>query len=200
MVWEENHGAPKWGDIMEDLPSSLRTAIKLELCHRAIIGMRIFEGMSQADKLELINNLTPFTATPGEVLMLENAQVVDLMIFCSGTIETMVGADDTAVVVQVINQVKYEGEMEFLFKKPRRSTLRAVTFVDGWRLNRVDFSRMVKGNPRLQRLIIGNARTSFAKEFRRLRPTAEFFFEEPKPDEEGQEVFPPGEFMDVERF
>lgn len=198
-VWENNHGAPGWNELMRELPESVRSAIKLELCEKAIYGVEIFRGMKQTDKLQLMDNLEAFTMIPGEVIYRQGDPVSDLLIFSSGTVQSY--RDDVMFCRQTAEKSFFDGEKEFLFDAPRTKTLIAETFVDGWRLRRHHFGAMLHTNPAMKRLVLTNAKRKYPRDFAgwsRKMDLPEGALD-PADGDKQEEIYPSDEFVDFEK-
>ena len=198
-VWESTHGAPGWNELMKELPESVRSAIKLELCEKAIYGVEIFRGMKQSDKLQLMDNLEAFTMIPGEIIYRQGDPVSDLLIFSSGTIQCL--RDDVLFCRQTAEKSFFDGEKEFLFDSPRTKTLIAETFVEGWRLRRHHFGEMLHANPALKRLVLTNAKRKYPRDFTgwsRRMDLPEGALDAREGDQQ-EEIYPSDEFVDFER-
>jgi hypothetical protein len=196
-IWESNHGAPRWRRLMEELPDNICSAIKLELVSKTLTDMGLFAGITVEDKLQLMDYLNPITFMPGQVISKQGARVPDLFIFTSGTIR--IYHDEILMCKQVVTTSFYDGDRELFFNEPRSKTLIAETFVDGWRLKRHHFGRLMHNNRGLRKVVIANGERKFAADFVRWGRHSGFVSGNLVSTMRTPEVFPRNEFPDIEK-
>jgi hyperpolarization activated cyclic nucleotide-gated potassium channel 2 len=171
-IWEQSHGAPSWQLLLTDLPQSIQAAIKLEICQKVISGIEVFKNMTPSDRLDLMDHLESIALISGQVLYRQGDQTSDLFIITSGIVQVI--QDDVKLGVEVAPDTFFDGEKEMIFNQRRTKTLIAVSFVEGWRLSRNHFARMVDSIPRIKRMVMTVAQRKWPNEFRGWNRTIEF--------------------------
>jgi signal-transduction protein with cAMP-binding, CBS, and nucleotidyltransferase domain len=159
--------------------------------------MGLFIGISVQDKLHLMDYLNPITFMPGQVISKQDTRVPDLFIFTSGTIR--IYRDDILLCKQIVTKSFYDGDRELFFNEPRSRTLVAETFVDGWRLKRHHFSRLMHNNRSLRNLVIANAGVKFSTEFGLWSKRIGFVSGNLMSVMRTREIYPADEFPDIEK-
>jgi hyperpolarization activated cyclic nucleotide-gated potassium channel 2 len=180
-MWEQTHGSPGWQELLADVPESIRNSIKLEICERAIYGMELWRGMTNSERIQLIDALEAVTFTPEEVICTQNEMLSDFLIFTSGTYRIL--RDGVLIARQMVTNSVYDGERELIFREPRSKTLIAETFVDGWRLKRSSLLHLVHADPQLRRLLMSNARRKYPRDFSGWSRRGDVFADENADDE-----------------
>lgn len=157
--WDVTHGAPNWDELTKDLPDSIKSAIKLELCKKAFSASSIFKGLNQRYILMMMDTMEAVNYIPGEVIFMQGDMSFDLYIFKTGIIETII--DGSSIGVTTAEKPFVDGERALFFDEPRAKTLRAVSFVDGWRLKKDHFLSLLKSSRNLRMKIFNNAKEKF---------------------------------------
>jgi small-conductance mechanosensitive channel/CRP-like cAMP-binding protein len=115
----------------------------------ALAHIGLFRDLSEAERGELANGLTPAPFARGEVLTLAGAQGHDLYVITSGTVS--VRADDgvTQTEMAKLGAGEFFGEMSLLTGAPRSATIVALTDVDCYRLDAEVFKGLLESRPDL---------------------------------------------------
>ena len=161
--WERNHGAPSWHTLLSRVPKGIQSGIKLEFCQRTFSGMPLFNSVGQKYLLLLMNNMTPFTYLPNDIICTQEDANSDLLIFNHGIIQLILNYVPIASLN--VDSGYVDGERQIMFGKLQDKTIKAVTFVDGWRLKRKDFLELISTRRNLRTILLMNARARFPKDF-----------------------------------
>ncbi|KAH0795710.1 cation channel family protein [Histomonas meleagridis] len=175
-MWEKYHGAPEWNTLFKEIPESLRCAIVMELCRNVIEEVDIFKGFQEHHLLMLMDQLTTITFVPDEIIYRQGDLFSDLLIINSGTVKIVI--DDVVVGTQTAKKGFVDGERELFFNEPRDKTLIAASFIEGWRLKRRKFSRMIHESQEVQSIVFNNARKKYPDNFNRTNVHAGFFVDD----------------------
>ncbi|OHT13164.1 cation channel family protein [Tritrichomonas foetus] len=155
-VWDSTHGAPPWSELFKGLPTSIKSSITLEFCDKAFSKMPLFYGMRQNFFLKFIETMRAFTYIPGQIIYEEGDHDYDLYVFKGGIVQFIKSGQ--AYVTQETGNNFVDGEKEFLFKEARKTSLVALTFVDGWKASRGRFCEVINSDSRWRKLLFINTR------------------------------------------
>jgi len=162
-TWQKNHGAPSWKKLLKPLPKSIQNGIKLEFCERTFSSMPLFKGVGQKYLLMIMDSMEAFTYLPGDTICIQEEEISDLLIFNRGIIQIIL--NDVALASISVDRGYVDGERQIMFGKIQDKTIKAITFVDGWRLKRSFFKDLLSTKNELRRIILSNARLRFPKDF-----------------------------------
>ena len=161
--WEKNHGAPSWNSLLSKIPKSIQSGIKLEFCKRTLSGMPLFSCVGQKYLLMIMNHMTPFTYLPDQIICTQEEPVSDLLIFNHGIIQLIL--NDVPLASLNVDAGYVDGERQLMFGRVQDKTIKALTYVDGWRLKRKDFLELINSRKNLKTLLLMNAKARFPKDF-----------------------------------
>lgn len=162
-LWERNHGAPSWNQLLSHVPESIRSCIKLEFCKRIFSGMPLFTSLDEKYLLMLINKMEPFTYLPNDIITRQDDEDSCMNVFTYGIIELIL--NDVPLAILDVCTGYVDGERQLMFKKLQDKTIRAKSYVDGWRLNRSSFIELINSKKTMRRILLSNARSRFPKDF-----------------------------------
>ena len=141
-LWDEHQGAPEWKELLRGVPTSIKSAVKLEVCQKAFMVSELFHQMEQSYLLMMLDTSVPFTFLPGQVIYTQGEHAYDLWVFNSGIIETIL--DGSSIGTMTADKPFIDGERSLFFDEPTTKTLKAVSFVDGWKLSRESFLNLLR--------------------------------------------------------
>ena len=175
-LWEKNHGILSWDALFKEIPDSIKSSIILETCRNVIRQVDIFKGLSENDLLLLMDKLEPFTFIPDDIIYKPGDLFSDLLIIKSGAVRLMMV--DFVVGTHTIENGYVDCEKGLFFNEPKDRTLLAVTFIEGWKMKRSSFSKLIHSNPTIQKIVFKNAREKFPDSFRDSSKQAAFVIED----------------------
>ena len=161
--WEKNHGAPSWNSLLSHIPKSIQSGIKLEFCKRTLSGMPLFTCVGQKYLLMIMNHMSPFTYLPGQIVCTQEEPISDLLIFNRGIIQLIL--NDVPLASLNVDTGYVDGERQLMFGRVQDKTIKALTYVDGWRLRRKDFLELINSRKNLKTILLMNAKARFPKDF-----------------------------------
>ena len=161
--WVRNHGAPNWDTLLSHLPKSIQNGIKLEFCQKTLAGMPLFNSVGQKYLIQIMDAMEPFTYLPNDVICTQEEPVCDLLIFNHGLIQLIL--NDVPLATLNVDSGYVDGERQLMFGRVQDKTIKAITFVDGWRLKRRDFLELLSSKRTLRLLMLSNAKARFPKDF-----------------------------------
>lgn len=162
-IWDTTHGASTWNELFKSLPVSIKNGIKLEMCNSAFSQMILFYGVRQKYLLQILDAMESMIYLPGQYIYQQGEQSSELLIFKSGLIQVIVNGEPTAT--EEASRIILDGERQLLFPEVREKTLKALSFVEGWRLKKDKFAIILNSRPTLRKLIYVNAKRSFSDDF-----------------------------------
>ncbi|KAK8877966.1 hypothetical protein M9Y10_004729 [Tritrichomonas musculus] len=157
--WNNTHGSPSWNEIFKDLPTSIRSAVTLEFCEKAFSKIQLFHGLRERYLLVIIDSMSSFSYCPGECIYHQGDLTTDLLIFKSGIIQIHVNGEILATSETSSNYI--DCEEEFIFNEPRKKTVIAISFVEGWKIEREHFVAILASNTHLRQIAFMNVKHQF---------------------------------------
>lgn len=162
-IWDTTHGAFMWNELFHGLPVSIKNGIKLEICNTAFSRMKLFFGVRQKFLLQILDCTESLVFMPGQYIYTQGDISSELLILKSGLIQIIINGESTAT--QETGSLLIDGERQLLFEEVRTKTLKAISFVEGWRLKKEQFGMILNSKPTLRRLIFMNAKRAFPNDF-----------------------------------
>lgn len=142
-LWESRMDADD--QVLDDLPTPLRTEIALLLARPILDGVPFLRGASEPFLRAVVRHLKPAVFTPGE-LVLRRGDVGHRMYFIRrGEVEVL--AADDATRVATLGDGDYFGEMALLTREPRSASIRALDYCDFYTLDREHFAEVLANFP-----------------------------------------------------
>ncbi len=143
-------------DILNDLPQSLRTEVALCLKRDIIENVPLFRGASDAFIREIALEMKPVVFLPGDEVIRAGERGDDMYFITRGVLEVL--APDGRTVINTLTDGDFFGEIALVLDQPRSAGVRAVTYCDLYRLDRVMFNRVLTHYPDIAAQIEAHAR------------------------------------------
>ncbi|MGQ9516493.1 MAG: cyclic nucleotide-binding domain-containing protein, partial [Anaerolineae bacterium] len=159
--------------LSERLAAADRTFVTRHMRHLSLLA-----GLSPQQLEDVNDRLRPAKFRAGEVILREGTYGDVMYLIESGQVEVVAGAD-SPVLLATLGDGDFFGEMALLTGRPRIATVRAVTDVDLWALQKADFDELLLKYPALtvslskvlsQRLSGANGRLISERLGRPVRP------------------------------
>lgn len=170
-MWDKRHGALTWKAILKMLPESLRSRLKLEQINRCFSDNPLFYGMNSTFFLRLMEAMNPITLIPGEIVYQQGDHNSNLYIFECGIIQYL--SNGQPYVTQDTGDNFIDGIKEILFNTERSQSMISRSFMEGWKLTRADFCRVLSLDQFWRTQLYFNVRQLYPTEVEQTHLTAE---------------------------
>lgn len=143
-LWTTRRGYDE-GQVLTDLPDSLKIQVSLHLCSGMIEKVPIFSGAGEDLIKQIVTKLRPGIFTPGDYIFREG-EVGDSMYFISrGSVEVV--SKDGKTAYATLSQGNFFGEIALLLQQPRNASIRALDYVDLYTLGHGDLQDVLQKFP-----------------------------------------------------
>lgn len=144
--WKTRRGFDE-SAVLAELPDMVRRDVEMELRKDIVAKVPIFRGADDRMIREVVTELKPCVAMPGEMLI-QRGEIGDSMFFiATGSVEVL-GPDRTAPVA-TLNEGSFFGEIALLESSPRSADVRAAGFCDLYKLEKSALDRVIARYPAL---------------------------------------------------
>lgn len=133
-------------EVLERLPSSLRTEVALHLRRDLVAGVPLFRGADEIFVRDVALQMESEVALPGDEVIRAGRAGNEMYFISRGRVE-VVGADGS--VLATLGHGDFFGEMALVFDQPRSATVRAVEYCDLYRLDRRMFEQVLEVHPEI---------------------------------------------------
>jgi CRP-like cAMP-binding protein/small-conductance mechanosensitive channel len=136
-----------------------------EAVFAALRGVELFDSLSDQELAELAATVKPAPFAAGEVVTRQGARAHWLYVLTSGRVEVRVEHDGSETVVAQLEAPSFFGEMALMTGAAREATVVALSQVQCLRVDREDFSALVKARPEIANeisLILARRRVELA--------------------------------------
>lgn len=158
-LWESRLGYDE-SSVLDDLPDSLKTEVTLHLNRDIIEKVPLFRGASEELIRDLVLQLRPLVATPGDYIFRRGEIGTNMYFISQGTITIF---NDKQELVATLSDGTFFGEIALLMSTPRTADVRAADFCDLYILEKEDFERCLLRHPEFEKNMRDQARKRFAE-------------------------------------
>ncbi len=142
-IWESRMG--NQAEMLDDLPDSLRVEIAMHLNRHILEKVPLFAGVSETFMRELVLQLEPSVAIPGEPIVSRGEPGHRMFFINKGTVDVL-GPGETDVVA-TLTDGDFFGEFALLTSEPRANTVVARQYCNLYSVNRESFNRVLEDFP-----------------------------------------------------
>jgi len=143
-MWESGL-AHSESSVLDSLPFTLKTDVSLFLNKDIIENTPIFKEASEEMIRELVNQLEPVLATPGD-FVIRKGDSADSMYFISHG-EVDVVEEDGKTLIVTLKEGQFFGEMSLLTGEPRNATIRSREYCNMYTLDKKHFNIVLDKYP-----------------------------------------------------
>jgi len=144
--WQTRRGFDE-SAVLAELPDMVRRDVEMELRKDIVSKVPIFRGADDRMIREVVAELKPRVAMPGEMLI-QRGEIGDSMFFiATGSVEVL--GPDATTPVATLNEGSFFGEIALLESVPRSADVRAAGFCDLYKLEKSALDRVVARYPAL---------------------------------------------------
>jgi voltage-gated potassium channel len=143
-LWDTRKGYDELA-FLEDLPIALRESVALYLNKGIIEKVPIFEHASASLIRDIILKLEPAVFTPGDQIVRAGEPGRDMFFISKGSVSVL--SADESMTYATLGSGQFFGEISLLLSMPRTATIKADSFCDLYRLDKLQFDRVVEQYP-----------------------------------------------------
>ncbi|KAK9836780.1 hypothetical protein WJX74_007908 [Apatococcus lobatus] len=134
-------------EILEELPSSLRTEVCLHACAELIASVPFFEDAEEGFVTSLVTLLHPQVHLKGDLVCREGEIAREMYFIKSGTVQVQLHGQP----VTLLKKGSYFGEIGLLRNARRNASVRAMTDCDLFVLTKEGFDEVMKEYPQMSK-------------------------------------------------
>lgn len=142
-LWSTHQGVDE-SELLEELPSSLRSEVALFLNREVIQKVPLFEGCDNNLISALVLRMKPQIYSPGDLVVRKDEIGHEMYFISRGTVE--VGSEGFAEVFATLGPGSFFGEMALLLDAKRTASVRTCTYCDIYMLTKSDFDNVLQDN------------------------------------------------------
>ncbi len=143
-LWESRKGYDE-GEVLSDLPASLKIRVALQLNREIIERVPLFSGASDDMITQIVMNLRPVVYTPGDYVFRKGEVGHNMYFISKGAVEVV--SEDGHTVYATLTQGNFFGEIALLMSTPRTATIRAIDYCDLYTLDKPTFHQILENYP-----------------------------------------------------
>ncbi|KAK8897197.1 hypothetical protein M9Y10_015133 [Tritrichomonas musculus] len=165
--WSKTHGADDLKEVFKFVPQTVRNDIKLDITKKCLSKISMMQIASQKLLIGFSNAMFSVSFVPGEIIIKQGEIVNKLYLFKSGIIKLFVDRIETEIIN--CDDGVGMGEIELLIDQPRKSAVVAVTYVEGWVIERDDLLTSIVHQKELQKELIHVCKTVYPEHHKDVR-------------------------------
>jgi len=143
-LWTSRRGYDE-GQVLSELPDSLKIQVSLHLCSSMIEKVPIFSGASEDLIKQIVAKLKSAIFTPGDYVFREG-EIGDSMYFISrGQVEVV--SKDGQTIYATLSPGNFFGEIALILQQPRNASIRALEYVDLYTLDQGGLQEVLQKFP-----------------------------------------------------
>ena len=154
-IWESRMGYDETV-VIQDLPPALKTDVSLYLNRDIIQKVPLFKGASDSLIREIVLELKPFVAMPGDYIFRKGEVGTSMYFISLGTVDVV--TEDDGPVLATLTEGSFFGEIALLMSTPRTASIRAASYSDMYTLDKEKFDRILEKYPEFAQTIREMAR------------------------------------------
>jgi hypothetical protein len=143
-LWESRRGYEE-SQLLEDLPTSLKTQVAFFLNQDIIEKVPIFKNASREFIRDIILNLQPVIYTPGDQVITAGEIGYEMYFISRGEVD--VTNDDGSITYATLTSGQFFGEIALLLSMPRTATVNARVYCDLYVLDKDTFDSILQRYP-----------------------------------------------------
>lgn len=143
-LWESRRGYEE-SQLLEDLPTSLKTQVAFFLNQDIIEKVPIFKSASREFIRDIILNLQPVIYTPGDEVITYGEIGYEMYFISRGEVDVL--NEDGSITYATLTSGQFFGEIALLLSMPRTATVRARVYCDLYVLDKDTFENILQRYP-----------------------------------------------------
>jgi voltage-gated potassium channel len=143
-LWESRRGYEE-SQLLEDLPTSLKTQVAFFLNQDIIEKVPIFKNASREFIRDIILNLQPVIYTPGDEVITAGEIGYEMYFISRGEVD--VTNEDGSITYATLTSGQFFGEIALLLSMPRTATVKARVYCDLYVLDKDTFDNILQRYP-----------------------------------------------------
>ncbi len=143
-LWESRRGYEE-SQLLEDLPTSLKTQVAFFLNQDIIEKVPIFKNASREFIRDIILNLQPVIYTPGDQVITAGEIGYEMYFISRGEVD--VTNEDGSITYATLTSGQFFGEIALLLSMPRTATVNARVYCDLYVLDKDTFDSILQRYP-----------------------------------------------------
>ena len=165
--YNDIHGAEDLREVFKFIPETVRDHLKLDMTRQCLSQISLMQVASENLLVGFSNAMRHITFVPGEVIFSQGEIDDELYLFRSGIIRVSVNG-------QIMRTENCQngigmGELELLIDTPRSVTVVAITFVDGWVIDRADLLTSIGHQNELRKELLQACKIAFPDHYKEVR-------------------------------
>ena len=148
--------------VIKDLPPSLSAEVSMFLKRDLIEQVSLFQGASDAFIREVALDLQAVVVTPGDYIIRAGERGRDMYFISRGTVDVL--APDGVTVYRTMAAGAFFGEIALFLEQPRSASIRARSYCDLYRLDKMMFDRILAHYPNVAEQIRALAEERFEQD------------------------------------
>ena len=143
-LWDTRKGYDELA-FLKDLPIALKESVGLHLNKEIIQRVPLFENADQNLIRDIILQLEPVVFTPGDYIVRTGEIGTDMYFISRGEVRVL--SADESIQYASLGAGQFFGEISLLLSMPRTATIQALNFCDLYRLDKLQFDRVIERYP-----------------------------------------------------
>ncbi|OHT02046.1 cation channel family protein [Tritrichomonas foetus] len=136
LKYQNIHGAEDLKEVFKFVPETVRDHLKLDMTRQCLSQISLMQIASEKLLVGFSNAMSHISFVPGEIIFEQGEIDSELYLFRSGTIRLY--ENGVEIRTESCDRGIGMGELELLIDTPRSMTVEAVTYVEGWVIERDD--------------------------------------------------------------
>jgi len=167
LIWSKNKGTEDPNFLFKHIPETVRDYLKSDMCKSCMDQVKIFKMGSNMLINAMSDLLQPVSYVPGDIITLEREIRPELLMFNSGMIQIIINGNIFST--QSCSKGVAIGELELFIDKETPVSIKAVTHVSGWSLDRERLLLSLAHRPEIRKELLKKAMLAYPSVYKEIR-------------------------------
>lgn len=160
------NGSEEPRSVFKYVPETIKDHLKLDMVRKCLASMSVMKNASEYMYVAFANVMQPISFSPGDVLVAQDSVTPVLFLLRTGIVQLLV--NDMVVSTHDCENGVAFGELELFADLPRPATLKALTRIDGWTVDRNTMTEATH-QVRARREMLYRYKEAFPDNYRQIR-------------------------------